>query len=189
MRILHVIQEFGSGGAEQVVRQLCTAGLTAGDEFAVACSGATVLLDGVPHLPLPMLHRRPSQVLAASWRLRDHVRDWNPDVVHAHNPGMAAITALATLRGAVRPGMVTIHGVRPADDIATSRLLRCTGLPVVACGAGVAATLRAHGTARPLLASTMCWRHWSRGVCTTSSWHPTPCRRRMNRCPMGDLPR
>jgi glycosyltransferase involved in cell wall biosynthesis len=146
MRILHVIQEFGSGGAEQVVRQLCTAGLTAGDEFAVACSGATVLLDGVPHLPLPMLHRRPSQVLAASWRLRDHVRDWNPDVVHAHNPGMAAITALATLRGAVRPGMVTIHGVRPADDIATSRLLRCTGLPVVACGAGVAATLRAHGT-------------------------------------------
>ena len=146
MRILHVIQELGTGGAEQVVRQLCTAELTAGDQFAVAYGGAAVPPDGVPHLPLPILNRRPSQVLAASWRLRGHVHDWNPDVVHAHNPGMAVVTALATRRGTVRPGLVTLHGVRPADDIATSRLLRWTGLPVVACGAGVAATLRAHGT-------------------------------------------
>ncbi|TME46639.1 MAG: glycosyltransferase, partial [Chloroflexi bacterium] len=153
MRILHVIQELGTGGAEQVVRQLCTAELTAGDQFAVAYGGAAVPPDGVPHLPLPILNRRPSQVLAASWRLRGHVHDWNPDVVHAHNPGMAVVTALATRRGTVRPGLVTLHGVRPADDIATSRLLRWTGLPVVACGAppaAVAALRREWGLASGL---------------------------------------
>lgn len=146
MRILHVIQELGGGGAEQVVRRLCTAGLLAGDEFAIACSGAPIMPRGVSHLSLPILSRRPSRLVAASWQLRRYIRDWKPDLVHAHNPGMAAATGLATLRGSVQPALVTLHGVAPDDDRVTSRLLRATGLPVVACSASVAASLRAHGT-------------------------------------------
>ena len=145
MRILHVIQELGPGGAEQLVRRLCKGGEDAADDCAIACAGPAVMPHSVLHLPLPLLNRRPSLALTASWRLRRYVLDWKPDVVHAHNPGMAVIASAATRRGANRPALVTLHGVRPADDAATARLLRWTGLPVVACGDGVAATLRAHG--------------------------------------------
>jgi glycosyltransferase involved in cell wall biosynthesis len=146
MRILHVIQELSTGGAEQVVCRLCTVEPTGRDEFAIACGGAAVRCDGVPRLPLPIVDRRPARVLEASGRLRRCVREWKPDMVHGHNPGMAVVTALATRRGAVTPGVVTLHGVRPADDVATARLLRWAGLTVIAGGPGVAAGLRAQGT-------------------------------------------
>ena len=147
MRILHVIQELGSGGAEQLVRRLCREGIAGADSVAIAYAGAAAPPDGVAHLPLPMLNRRPARVLAASRRLHRHIADWKPDVVHAHNPGMAVVTALATRRGAARPGLVTAHGVPPADERSAARLLRWAGLPVIACGDGVAASLKEHGTA------------------------------------------
>src|SRR5262249_10241403 len=60
---------------------------------------------------------------------------WRPDVVHAHNPGMAAVTALATRR----PAIVSVHGVPEEDWAATTRVLRLSRLGVVACGPGVEA--------------------------------------------------
>lgn len=141
-----MIQELGPGGAEQVVRRLCVTPPSSGYQFAIACAGPAVMPEGVLHLPIQMVRRRPGAVLAAAWRLRRFVREWKPDVVHAHNPTMAVIAALATRRGRARPGLVTIHGVARADDAATARLLRWTGLSVIACGPGVAAALRDHGT-------------------------------------------
>lgn len=145
MRILHVIQELGPGGAEQVVRQLCAASLAGGDTVAVACAGTPNLPPGVMTLRLPLLGRRPERTLLAARRIRRFAARWLPDVIHAHNPGMAAATALAACRGATWPALVTLHGVPPEDDRATARLLRWTRLPVVACGAGVAAALRECG--------------------------------------------
>ena len=147
MRILQVIQALGSGGAEQIVRRLCTAGIAAGDSVAVAYAGTAAPPDGVTHLPLPMLNRSPARVLEASRRLHRHIAEWKPDVIHAHNPGMAVITAVATRRGSARPCLVTLHVVAPPDERRASWLLRWAGLPVIACGEGVAASLREHGTA------------------------------------------
>jgi glycosyltransferase involved in cell wall biosynthesis len=144
VRILHVIQELGPGGAEHVVRRLCAASLASGDAVAVACAGAVLPPPGAVRLSLPTLARRPERALLAAFRLRRFAKNWRPDVIHAHNPGMAVVTALATRRGSSWPAMVTLHGVRPADDLATARLLRWTGLPVVACGEGVAEALREH---------------------------------------------
>jgi glycosyltransferase involved in cell wall biosynthesis len=147
MRILQVIQELGSGGAEQLVRRLCAAGIDGGDTVAIAYAGSAVPPEGVTPLPLPLVNRRPAKVLEASRRLHSHIADWKPDLVHAHNPGMAVVTSLATRRGWARPGLVTLHGIPPADERSAARMLRWAGLPVVACGPGVAASLREHGTA------------------------------------------
>jgi glycosyltransferase involved in cell wall biosynthesis len=58
---------------------------------------------------------------------------------------MAALTSLTTLRGHRPRALVTVHGVPEEDYAATARLLRLAGLPVVACGPGVAAGLEEHG--------------------------------------------
>ena len=145
MRILHVIQELGPGGAEQVARRLSDASLARGDAVAIACAGDVSLPPGAEGTRLPMLGRRPERTLSAAWRIRRFARDWRPDVIHAHNPGMALTTALAARRGATWPALVTLHGVPPQDDRATARLLRWTRLPVIACGPGVATSLREHG--------------------------------------------
>jgi glycosyltransferase involved in cell wall biosynthesis len=147
MRILQVIQELGSGGAEQLVRRLCAAGIDAGDTVAIAYAGSAAPPEGVTRLPLPLVNRRPAKVLEASRRLHRHIAEWKPDLVHAHNPGMAVVSSLATRRGRSRPGLVTLHGVPPEDERSAARVLRWAGLPVIACGAGVAASLREHGTA------------------------------------------
>jgi len=145
VRILHVIQELGHGGAEQVVRRLSEASLARGDAVAIACAGEVSLPRGADRLRLPMIARRPDRTLATAWRIRRFAASWRPDVIHAHNPGIALATALAARRGASWPALVTLHGVPPEDDRATARLLRWTRLPVVACGPGVAASLHAHG--------------------------------------------
>jgi glycosyltransferase involved in cell wall biosynthesis len=146
VRILHVIQELGPGGAEHMVRRLCATSPSGAYQFAIACAGSAGVPAGVLHVPLPMVRRRPATVLAAGWRLRRFVSEWQPDVVHAHNPTMAVIVAIAMRRGRARAGLVTLHGVPPADDAATARLLRWTRLSVIACGPGVASALRQHGT-------------------------------------------
>jgi glycosyltransferase involved in cell wall biosynthesis len=65
--------------------------------------------------------------------------------VHAHNPGVALAVAAATLRGRRPRALVTVQGVPDEDYPRTARLLRLAGLPVVACGPGVAAALEAEG--------------------------------------------
>ncbi|MDQ6847439.1 MAG: glycosyltransferase [Candidatus Dormibacteraeota bacterium] len=145
VRILHVIQELGTGGAEQVVRRLSEASLARGEVVAIACAGDARLPRGADRLRIPMLARRPDRTLAAAWSIRRFASAWRPDVIHAHNPGIALATALAARRGASWPALATLHGVPPEDDAATARLLGWARLPVVACGPGVAAALRAHG--------------------------------------------
>lgn len=140
-----MIQELGPGGAEHVVRRLCSASVAGGDAVAVASAGPVLAPPGVVWAPLPMVGRRPERVLSASWRLLGFARQWRPDVIHAHNPGMAVVTALTTGRGSAWPSAVTLHGVPPAADVATARLLRWAGLPVITCGEGVAQALREHG--------------------------------------------
>ena len=146
MRILHVIQEFDVGGAEQLVVTLTRAAAQAGHDVGVAAApGALSEELGLDPYPLPVLKRRRRLVAPAAVRLWRAFKEFRPDVVHAHNPGMAAITAVATLRGKRPPAFVSVHGVPDNDYAAAVRVLRLAGLPVVACGSGVAAALEEHG--------------------------------------------
>jgi glycosyltransferase involved in cell wall biosynthesis len=142
VRILHVIQELRTGGAERVVASLARGADASGHAVAIAAAPGP-LAEGLPVeiFPLGLLQRRPWRVPRNAWALRTVTHSWRPDVVHAHNPGMAAVTALATRRGRNPRGLVSVHGVPESDWPATARILRLAGLPAVACGPGVEAAL------------------------------------------------
>jgi glycosyltransferase involved in cell wall biosynthesis len=143
MRVLHVIQELTVGGAERVMLSLARRGMEAGQPVAVAAAAGPLAAEvDCPVYPLPYVARRPSAVPVAAWALRGAVRDFRPDLVHCHNPGVALVAGIVTLRGRVRPALVSVHGVPEEDYPAAARTLRLAGLPAVACGPGVAEALR-----------------------------------------------
>ncbi|HWL34259.1 MAG TPA: glycosyltransferase [Gaiellaceae bacterium] len=146
MRILHVIQELRTGGAERVVASLVRGATERGHEVAVAAAPGAVADElGLRPFPLPLLERRPWRVPLGAWRVLHAIREFRPDVVHAQNPAMALLVALATLRGRRPAALVSVHGVPESDYRATARLLRAAGLPVVACGPGVESGLTEAG--------------------------------------------
>jgi glycosyltransferase involved in cell wall biosynthesis len=146
MRILHVIQELATGGAERVVVALVRGSRAAGQEVAVAAAPGAFADDlGVQLFPVPLIRRRVSHLPLAARGVKRALRSFRPDLVHAHNPAMAAATSLASTRGRKPPGLVTVQGVPDKDYQRAARVLRLAGLPVVACGPGVAAALAEHG--------------------------------------------
>ena len=146
MRILHVVQELGVGGAERVVVSLATAAERRGDEVAVAAApGALAPELTCPLYPLPMLRRRPARVPRATVQLARAIKDFRPHIVHCHNPAMAAVAAVPTRRGRRVPAIVSVHGVPEGDYRTAARVLRWGGIPAVACGPGVATALRRAG--------------------------------------------
>ncbi len=147
MRILQVIQDLRPGGAERVALSLIEGAVAGGHTVAVAAApGPWSTEFHCEQFELPLIERRPARIPGGALRLRRAVRRFAPDVVHAHNPGMGVIASLATLRGR-RPAMVSVHGVPEADYRATARVLGMAGIPVIACGPGVAAALGDHGLA------------------------------------------
>jgi len=146
MRVLHVIQEFGVGGAERVVLALCEGAGNAGHLSAIAAApGPLGVGSDIPQFPLPLIERRPWRLVGGALGLHRAVRRWRPDIVHCHNPGMATLAALPTRRGRRPAGLVSVHGVPEEDDRAAAAVLRVAGLPVIACGPGVATALAERG--------------------------------------------
>jgi glycosyltransferase involved in cell wall biosynthesis len=134
------------GGAEATVLALANGSRAAGHEVAVAAAPGSLADDFPgPVFPLPMLRRRAWLVPKAAGALRAALRRWRPQVVQAYNPGMAAVTAMATRRGSRPPAFVSVRGLPNEDYARAARLLRWTGLPVLACGPGVAAGLQEAG--------------------------------------------
>ena len=146
MRILHVIQELGTGGAERILVSAYRGARDAGHEVFVAAAPGPLAaeLDDEP-FPLPLVRRRPWRLPAAAVAVRRAVRASRPDVIHAYNPTMALTAGLVTRRGRRPPGLVNLQGVAEDDWPATVRLVRVSGLAPVACGPGVAAALEEHG--------------------------------------------
>lgn len=146
MRILHAIQRLDTGGAERVLVQLAQGAKRAGHDIAVAAApGALSRELDAPTYPLPLIERHSRRLPHAAVALDRSVRGERPDLVHFHNPGMAAVGAIVTLRGHRARGLVTVHGVPDDDYAAAARVLRIAGLPAVACGPGVAAGLAERG--------------------------------------------
>jgi glycosyltransferase involved in cell wall biosynthesis len=146
MRVLHAIQELRTGGAERVVVALARGAAAAGHEVAVASAPGTLVaeIDG-PHFTLPLVERRLWRVPGAILAVRRAVRAFGPDLVHCHNPGVAAAAGPATLRGRRPRALVSVHGVPDEDYGRAAVVLRLAGLPVVACGPGVELGLEAAG--------------------------------------------
>ncbi len=142
MRILHVIQELGTGGAERILISAYRGAREAGhDVFVAAAPGPLAAeIEGEVY-PVPIVRRRPWRLPAAALAVRRAVRATRPDVVHAYNPTMALAAGLVTRR----PGLVNLQGVAEDDWQATVRLVRISRLAPVACGPGVAAALEEHG--------------------------------------------
>lgn len=133
------------GGAEQIVISLSRGAQARGHEVAVAAAPGPLGDDlAVEQFRLPLVRRSPWRIPGATFALRHAVRAWRPEVVHAHNPGMALAAGLATRRGRRPPGLVSVHGVPEKDWPAAARLVRASGLEPVACGPGVAAALVEH---------------------------------------------
>ena len=146
MRILHVIQELGTGGAERILILAYRGAREAGHEVFVAAAPGPLVseLEGEP-FPLPLVRRRPWRLPVAALALRRAVRASRPDVIHAYNPTMALAAGLVSGRGRRPPGLVNLQGVAEDDWPATVRLVRLSGLAPVACGPGVAAALEEQG--------------------------------------------
>lgn len=128
MRVLHVIAEMGSGGAEALVEDLARHALARGDSVTVASAGGrradALAAAGARLVPLP-LHRRSALraalgAVAVAPRLRGRY-----DVVHAHNVGAAVVAHLAVRWPRRRPPLVvTVHGLPGTDYDRAARLLR-----------------------------------------------------------------
>jgi glycosyltransferase involved in cell wall biosynthesis len=146
VRILHVIAELGTGGAERILISAYRGARAAGhDVFVAAAPGPLAAeLDGETY-PLPLVRRQPWRVPAAAAALRRAVHASRPDVIHAYNPTMALLAGLVSRRGRRPPGLVNLQGVAEEDWAGTTRVVRLSGLEPVACGPGVAAALRDHG--------------------------------------------
>ena len=97
MRILHLITELMPGGAERVVIELCRGQLAAGYAVAVCAlkplrADSPVVAElrvlGVPVSSLNLTAATPWRV----WGLRGPLREFQPDIVHAHlfHAGMVA---------------------------------------------------------------------------------------------------
>jgi glycosyltransferase involved in cell wall biosynthesis len=146
--ILHAIQELKMGGAERIVLALTAAAQAQGHDVAVAAAPGPLVSElDAPVFELPLLERRVRRLPAAISALRTALRKARPDVVHCHNPGLAGAVGMATLRGKTTPALVSVHGVADEDYGRAARVLRLSGLPVVACGPAVEGGLREAGLA------------------------------------------
>jgi glycosyltransferase involved in cell wall biosynthesis len=146
VRILHAVQELRTGGAERLVVALAEGARSAGHEVATA-SAPGVLAGEIrgTAFPVPLVRRHPWRLPAAAWALRRALGAWRPDLVHAHNPGMALAASMATAAGRSVPAFVSFHGAADEDYRAAAWTFRLAALPIVACGPGVATGLADHG--------------------------------------------
>jgi glycosyltransferase involved in cell wall biosynthesis len=145
MRIVQVIQELTGGGAERVVGSLSSGARARGHQVTVVAASPAASDEHV--VPLPLIRRSVWRAAHAASVVRRTAAHSDAEVIHAHNPGVAAAVALATRRGRARPALVTMHGVQEEDYGRAARILRLAGLPVVAAGPGIAAALAERGLA------------------------------------------
>jgi glycosyltransferase involved in cell wall biosynthesis len=155
MRVLHVISEMGSGGAETLVAGMVLAGGSVGWESAVASGGGhradMLRTRGVPTFPVPVARRKATGVLRAAVAARSAVQRFAPDVVLAHNVSATMVARLAVAPARAMPVVTVCHGLADADYRGAARILRYTARTVVAVADGTADRLRAAGLPDPVV--------------------------------------
>jgi glycosyltransferase involved in cell wall biosynthesis len=131
MRIQMVIAGMGVGGAENVLVRLSHELVTRGHRVSVAGGQGELDADlarlGVQRFLISDRKRSLFGSAVAAVRTADAVRDFRPDVIHAHNARVTAIAAAAARLAAPRrppPVLATFHGVVPAEQRRAALLLR-----------------------------------------------------------------
>lgn len=162
MKVMAVVAEMGSGGAEAVVLELTTGLVGRGFDVVVASAGgrrdAAVRASGGRTATVPLAGRSVVGVVRAQRTLRRLSAQEQPDVIHAHNVGATLSARLATSRRfAALPGgaqqqrpplLTTFHGVAAGDYARAAQVLdRCSD-HVVAVHQQVAERLRGAGLRR-----------------------------------------
>lgn len=150
VRVLHVISEMGTGGAESLVVELVRRGAGAGWVSAVATAGGRradeLLREGTAIHQVHLPRRSLVGVLRAARDARRAVRRFAPDVVLAHNVSASTVGRLATA-GRKVPVLTVFHGVAAADYPVAARLLPRTSTAVVAVSEAIRDRLTAAGMA------------------------------------------
>ena len=200
LRVLHVIAEMGTGGAESLVVELVQRGVGVGWESAVASGGGRradeLIAAGIAHFAIPVPGRSVRGVIRARSAAVRAIADFRPDIVVAHNVSATLVARLARPRV---PVITVFHGVAESDYRTAARVLRHTSDHVVAVAEVIADRLRDAGlrgvelsvirnavtppacpgsrrSARTVehpdtaRASRCVWRGWSRRSDTTSCW-------------------
>lgn len=150
MKVLQVVNEMGTGGAERVVADLARHGTGLGWDTVVLPSGGVradeLAAQGHRTETMPLVRRTPVGILRGALAVAAALRRHRPDVVLAHNVLVGLVCRLAAHTRRRRPTLVTVfHGVAAEDYPAAARLLSGAADVVVAVSAAVADRLRAAG--------------------------------------------
>jgi glycosyltransferase involved in cell wall biosynthesis len=126
LRILHGITAIGRGGAENHLLALIRNQVVRGDQVAVAFLKPPEYWAGeLERLGVRVLHlglERYGQI-GPSIRLRHFIRDFRPDIVHAHLPPAELYIRLALLGEGEVPFVITKHNDEPFCGCVGERLL------------------------------------------------------------------
>jgi glycosyltransferase involved in cell wall biosynthesis len=150
VKILHVLTDLNTGGAERMVVQLASDAAARGDDVTVACEDGQWVPElekvGVHHVRVTLMRRSMTTTLVAGAQLAPVIRRVAPDVVHTHNV-RATLAARVAMSLAFRRCvlMPTVHGLAPDDYRSAARVLGLVARRVVACAPSVAASLAAAG--------------------------------------------
>src|SRR5574337_245740 len=106
MKVLFVINQLESGGAEQQLVALCEGLRRRGHEpVVIAIYDKLDLRDRLDriHVPIIVAHKYWKADLTLAWRLRNLIKDIDPDLVHAYLPAACLFTAMTRWLGVTVP--------------------------------------------------------------------------------------
>lgn len=112
MRVLHVTESRSWSGGTVQLWNLCVGLVRRGHPTALFCPPESEILRHVPgsHVHVTLCPMREDYDVPAAWRLAQTIRQFKPNIVHAHHPRAHALALVASLFTAV-PNLVVSRRV------------------------------------------------------------------------------
>jgi glycosyltransferase involved in cell wall biosynthesis len=146
IRLMHVISEMGTGGAETLVVEMARRGIDAGWHCAVASSGGCRVNDlteaRVAHFQVAIACRTVRGLVAARLTTARALKTFQPDIVIAHNVSATLVTRLARPKA---PVLTIFHGVTASDYRNAARILSFASDRVVVVSDAIGCRLQRAG--------------------------------------------
>lgn len=119
MRILLLTTGLKLGGAEQQVAALARQFVALGHAVAIVSltpGNDVTLPEAVTVVPLEM-RKTPQSVVRTLWKLRAFVRQWQPDIIHAHMVHANLVARVLAATGDMPPVICTAHSAREGGGL------------------------------------------------------------------------
>lgn len=146
IRVMHVISEMGTGGAETLVVEMARRASDIGWLCAVASHGGHRVDDltesKVAHFDIAIVRRTVSGLVAARRTTARALQSFEPDIVIAHNVSATLVTRLARPR---TPILTIFHGVTTSDYRNAARVLNLASDRVVVVADSIGQRLQRAG--------------------------------------------